>query len=293
MSILGWMIVLAAAISALVFYRRSTVPPVGDTPPPPNRALALAAALVALVTAVSLMNAAPPSVASLKPSYQTDFSRNPTPPWAFNNPGQVAWDPQNQRLLAKMKVGEGWYGVMPVDWGGGDEFRAEWDITLLRRDMGPGPFDPGAVAAVGMFDQSVSNIDDTDHVGGSSIIAAFGDTVRLRVSDVNLLVQSATGAPGEPAGNFTNKVQLGKTYHAVLTYDRRANIAALKVTDKQSGAPIAHLKVEDLRDMSSSINWFGVSMKGFSRNKDVQLPGHDKKGLFIDTAIDNVVYAQP
>jgi hypothetical protein len=202
----------------------------------------------------------------------------------FNNPGQVAWDAQNQRLLAKMKVGEGWYGVMPVDWNGGDAFRAEWDITILRRDAGPGPTDPGAVAAVGLFDLSISNIDDTDHVGGSSIIAAFGDTARLRVSDVNLLPRSAVG---------TEKVQLGKTYHALLTYDRRANTAALRVTDKQSGAALANLKVEDLRDLSSSINWFGVSMKGFSRNKDVQLPGHDKKGLFIDAAIDNVVYAQP
>jgi len=284
MSVLGWLIVIAAAISALVFYRRSTVPPVGGATPPPNRAIALASALVALIMAVYLLNAAPPSVADLKPTYQTDFSRDPTPPWVFNNPGQVAWDAKNQRLLAKMKVGEGWYGVMPVDWNGGDEFRAEWDITLLRRDAGPGPTDPGAVAAVGMFDSSISNIDDTDHVGGSSILAVFGDTVRLRVSDVNLLPKSDIG---------NKPVQIGKTYHAVLVYDRRANTASLDVTEKQSGASMAHLKVEDLRDLSSSINWFGVSMRGFSRNKDVKLPGHAKAGLFVDAAIDNVVYAQP
>ena len=293
MSVLGWLIVIAAAIAATVFYRRSTAPPVADAPAPPNRAYALASALVAVVVAVLLMNAAPPSIAALKPTYQTDFSRDPTPPWVFNNPGQVAWDPQHQQLLAKMKVGEGWYGVMPVDWSGGDEFRAEWDVTLLKRDAGPGPTDPGAVAAIGMFNSSISNIDDTDHVGGSSILAIFGDTVRLRVSDVNLLPQSATGAAGEPAGNFTNKVQIGKPYHAVLAYDRRANTAMLDVTDKQTHAPVAHLRVTDLRDLSSSINWFGVGMKGFSRNKDVKLPGHDKAGLFVDAAIDNVVYAQP
>ncbi len=284
MSILGWFVVAAAAITALVFYRRSTVPlPQGATQPP-NRAIALASALVAVALALYLLNAAPPSVASLKPTYQTDFSHDPTPPWVFNNPGQVSWDPAGQRVLAKMKVGEGWYGVMPVDWSGGDEFRAEWDITILRRDTGPAPTDPGAVAAVGMFDSSISNIDDTDHVGGSSIIAAFGDTVRLRVSDVNLLVKSDKGS---------EKVQLGTPYHAVLIYDRGTNTAALWVTEKQSGHPIAALRVEDLRDLSSSINWFGVSMKGFSHNKDVQLPGHAKKGLFIDAAIDNVVYAQP
>ncbi len=294
MSVLGWMIVVAAAITALIYYRRSTAPPPAGAHPegPPNRAIALGAALVAVALALYLLNAAPPSVAELKPTYQTDFSHDPTPPWAFNNPGQVAWDPKGQQLLAKMKVGEGWWGVMPVDWSG-DAFRAEWDITLLRRDAGPKPTDPGTVAAVGMFDGSLSNIDDTDHVGGSSIIAAFAEKVRLRVSDINLLVKSATGAPGEPAGNFSNKVEIGKPYHAVLTYDRRTNTAALRVTEKQTGQPIANLKAEDLRDLSSSINWFGVSMRGFSRNKDVQLRGHDKKGLFIDAAIDNVVYAQP
>jgi hypothetical protein len=284
MSVLGWPIVVAAAITALVFYRRSTVPPPEHAAPPPNRAIALGAAIVAVALATYLFTAAPPSAADLKPTYQTDFTGDPTPPWVFNVPSQVGWDAPNHRLLAKMKVGEGWYGVMPVDWNGGDAFRAEWDITILRRDAGPGPTDPGAVAAVGMFDSSISNIDDTDHVGGSSIIAAFGDTVRLRVSDVNLLPRSAVGA---------EKVQLGKTYHVVLTYDRRANTATLFVTDKQNGAPFANLRLEDLRDLSSSINWFGVSMKGFSRNKDVQLPGHEKKGLFIDAAIEHVVYAQP
>jgi hypothetical protein len=284
MSILGWLIVVAAAITAMVFYRRSTVSPPAPSTAPPNRAIALGAAIVAVALATYLFNAAPPSVADLKPTYQTDFSRDPTPPWVFNVPAQVGWDAPNHRLLAKMKVGEGWYGVMPVDWNGGDAFRAEWDITILRRDAGPLPTDPGAVGAVGLFDPSISNISDTDHIGGSSIIAAFGDTVRLLVSDVNLLPQSDSG---------TEKIQLGKTYHSVLTYDRRSNAATLRVTDRQSGAPFANLKVEDLRDLSSSINWFGVSMKGLSRNKDVQLPGHAKKGLFIDAAITNVIYAQP
>jgi hypothetical protein len=286
MSILGWLIVAAAAITAMVFYRRSTVPPPvpAGPAPPPNRAIALGAAIVAVALATYLFTAAPPSVADLQPTYQTDFSQDPTPPWVFNVPSQVGWDAANHRLLAKMKVGEGWYGVVPVDWNGGDAFRAEWDITILRRDAGPLPTDLGAVAAVGLFDSSISNIGDTDHVGGSSIIAAFGDTVRLMVSDINLLPRVASG---------TEKVRLGKPYHVVLTYDRRANIATLTVTDKQSGALIDNLKVEDLRDLSSSINWFGVTMKGFSRNKDVQLPGHEKKGLFIDAAITRVVYAQP
>jgi hypothetical protein len=282
MSILGWLIVAAAVVTAFVFYRRSTVPAREGAAPPPNRAIALTSAIVAVGLAAWLLAAAPPSVADLKPTLVETFDAEPKR-WVFNTPGQVAWDPQGKQLLAKMKVGEGWWGVVPVDWDG-DAFRAQWDITILRRDAGPEKTDPGAVAAVGMFDGSLSNIDDTDHVGGSSIIAAFGDRVRLRVSDVNLLPQSAKGAL---------PVEIGKTYHADLTYDRHVNTATLKVVEKQGGKSIADLRIEDLRDLSSSINWFGVSMKGFSRNKDVQLPGKDKKGLFIDAAIDNVLYAQP
>jgi len=288
MSILGWLIVAAAAVAAFVFYRRSTAPVRQGVTPPPNRAIALASALVAVGLATWLMNAATPSVADLKPSYTQDFSAEPKH-WVFNVPSQVGWDPQGKQLLAKMKVGEGWWGVVPVDWNaeGGDVFRGQWDITILKRDAGPNPKngDPGAVAAVGMFDNTISNIDDTDHVGGSSILAVFGDTVRLRVSDVNLLVKPATG--------LTSSVKIGKTYHADLAYDRHLNTATLKVVEKNGGKPVADLRVEDLRDLSSSINWFGVSMKGFSRNKDVQLPGVAKKGLFIDAAIDNIVYAQP
>jgi len=271
-----------------------TRPQSGTAPaaaPPPDRAIALAAAIVAVGLATYLFSAAPPSVASLKPIYAEDFASDPKR-WVFNNPGQVGWDQQGQRLLAKMKVGEGWYGVVPVDWNG-DAFRAEWDITILKRDVDP-DFDPkrdagkdntlpGAVAAVGMFDGSISNIDDTDHVGGGSIMAAFGDTVRLRVSDVNQLVKSATGG----------KVEVGKPYHCVLTYDRSGNTATLNVAEKEGNRTIADLKLEDLRDLSSSIGWFGVSMKGFSRNKTKTARGATTAGLFIDAAIDNVSYAQP
>ncbi len=284
MQVFGWLIVIAAVITAFVFYRRSQAPPAsgGATPPPPNRAIALGSAFVAVAGALWLFLAAPPSVANLQPKLVENFTSEPKL-WAFNVPGQVGWDEKGGRLLAKMKVGEGWWGVVPVDWEG-DAFRAEWDITVLKRDLDPDNAGPGAVAAVGMFDGSLSNIDDTDHVGGSSLLAVFGDTVRLRVSDVNLLVKSASG---------TASVEIGKTYHAVLAYDRHANTAGLQVTDKESGAKIADLRIEDLRDLSSSIHWFGVSMKGFSRNKDKFARGSTTKGLFIDAAIDNVIYAQP
>jgi hypothetical protein len=285
MSILGWLVVVAAVIVSYVFYQRSSAPPRQGAAPQPNRAIALASAIVAVGLATWLFNMAPPSVADLKPTYTEDFNTEPKR-WIFNVPTQVGWDPQGKQLLAKMKVGEGWWGVVPVDWdaAGGDVFRVQWDITILKRDAGPQKRDPGAVAGVGMFDSSISNVDDTDHVGGSSILAVFGDTVRLRVSDVNLLVKSARG---------TLPVEIGKPYHADLSYDRHLNTAALKVVEKDTGKPIADLRIEDLRDLSSSINWFGVSMKGFSHNKDVKLPGKDKAGLFIDAAIDNVVYAQP
>jgi hypothetical protein len=285
MQILGWLIVVAAVIIAYVYYRRSTAPvPPSAGSPPPNRAIALGAGIVAVALALYLFTAAPPSIADLKPKIDEKFASDPTErTWHFNVPGQVGWDPQNQRLLAKMKVGEGWYGVAPVDWEG-DAFWAEWDITILSRDKDPQGAGPGAVAAVGMYDNTISNIDDTDHVGGSSILAVFGDTVRLRVSDINLLVKSDVGKTA---------LQTGKTYHARLAYDRRASTAWLQVTEKDSGAKVADLKIEDLRDLSASIEWFGVSMKGFNRNKTKRVPGRDKDGLFIDAAIDNVVYAQP
>jgi hypothetical protein len=283
MQVLGWLIVVAAVITAFVFYRRSTVPARQGAPPRPNRAIALAAALVAVALALYLFSAAPPSLASLKPTLVQNFNSDPTRQWYFNVPAQVGWDQKSGRLLAKMKVGEGWYGVMPVDWNG-DAFRAEWDITILSRDVDPNHDGPGAVAAVGMYDNSISNIDDTDHVGGSSILAVFGDTVRLRVSDINLLPKSALG---------TQPVRIGKTYHAALDYDRRMNTATLNVVENDTKKSIADLKLEDLRDLSSTIDWFGVSMKGFSRNKGKRVPGRDHDGLFIDAAIDNVVYAQP
>jgi len=284
MQVFGWLIVVAAVITAYVFYRRSTAPVRQGAPaPPPNRAIALVAALVAVALALYLFNIAPPSVAALKPTLVEKFDQDPTRHWHFNVPGQVGWDQPNGRLLAKMKVGEGWYGVMPVDWEG-DAFRADWDITILRRDADPDNAGPGAVAGVGMFDSSISNIDDTDHVGGSSIMAAFGDTVRLRVSDINLMPKWDNGkAP----------VEIGKPYHATLAYDRHENTATLKVVEKDTGKSIADLRIEDLRDLSSNIDWFGVSMKGFSRNKGKRVRGRDKDGLFIDAAIDNVSYAQP
>jgi hypothetical protein len=286
MSIFGWLIVIAAVITAYVFYRRSTAPPPSGTAAAsaaPNRAIALGAAIVAVGLATYLFAAAPPSAADLTPTFTEVFSSDPTNKrWVFNNPGQVGWDQQGGRLLAKMKVGEGWYGVVPVDWSG-DVFRAEWDITILKRDADPQNAGPGAVAAVGMYDGTISNIDDTDHVGGGSIIAAFGDTVRLRISDVNQLVKSATGM----------KVEIGKPYHAVLTYDRHGNVATLQVVEREGNRSIANLRLEDLRDLSSSIAWFGVSMKGFSRNKTKRARGATVDGLFIDAAIDNVSYAQP
>lgn len=284
MQILGWLIVVAAVVTAFVYYRRSTAPAPPSAPsPPPNRAIALGAAIVAVVLSLYLFSAAPPSVADLQPTLQEDFADDPTDRWHFNVPGQVGWDEQNGRLLAKMKVGEGWYGVVPVDWEG-DAFWAEWDITILSRDKDPDNAGPGAVAAVGLFDNTISNIEDTDHVGGSSILAVFGDTVRLRVSDLNLLVKSDVGK---------TPLEIGKTYRARLAYERRANTAWLTVVEKESGAKVADLKIKDLRDLNANIDWFGVSMKGFNRNKLKQVPGRDKAGLFIDAAIDNVKYAQP
>src|SRR5437763_16641832 len=120
MSIFGWLIVIAAVITAYVFYRRSTATPAAGTTPAsaaPDRAIALAAAIVAVGLATYLFAAAPPSAAELKPTYTETFSAEPKR-WVFNNSGQVGWDQKEGRLLAKRKVGEGWYGVLTVAWTG-------------------------------------------------------------------------------------------------------------------------------------------------------------------------------
>src|SRR5205823_6147143 len=86
MSILGWLIVAAAVVTAFVFYRRSTVPAGEGAAPPPHRAIALASAIVAVGLAAWLLAAAPPSVADLKPSLVETFDTEPKL-WVFNNPG--------------------------------------------------------------------------------------------------------------------------------------------------------------------------------------------------------------
>ena len=92
---------------------------------------------------------------------------------------------------------------------------------------------------------------------------------------------------------IAGKVEIGKPYRCTLTYDRHENIATLKVVEKGATRSIADLRIEDLRDLNSSIAWFGVSMKGFSRNKGKTARGATTAGLFIDAAIDDVSYAQP
>src|SRR5438132_14277465 len=82
MSILGWLIVAAAVITAFVFDRRSTVPAREGAAPPPNRAIALASAIVAVGLAAWLLAAAPPSVADLKPTRVDTFATAPTR-WLF------------------------------------------------------------------------------------------------------------------------------------------------------------------------------------------------------------------
>ncbi|MBM3457625.1 MAG: hypothetical protein FJX77_03705, partial [Armatimonadetes bacterium] len=150
----------------------------------------------------------------------------------------IHWD--GDALVADLEAGSGRYGVFPVDWEA-NRFEAEWDLTITHLDRQQDPLqltEGGAVrthrrtrldyasCAIGLMDQNVANIDDRDHVSGSAIQACFSDDIRLRASDANFLVRTASAAesgkkdldldfkPGTPIA-----VALNLKYHCKLTYD--------------------------------------------------------------------------
>jgi hypothetical protein len=144
-----------------------------------------------------------------------------------------------------------------VDWDA-DAFRAEWDITVTSLPV-------KSVIAVGLCDAAVANIDDTDHVGGSTIQAVFApDDIRLRAADTNLLARSdSMGLRGEA------KVppQMGTTYHCVLGYEDVTDTATLQVFEQGSQAPLLSLQVPDLRDFSPNMSWLAITVNGYNKLK--------------------------
>jgi hypothetical protein len=216
---------------------------------------------------------------TLRLAGEWSFDRNPDDWLIAGGPDNVRWDESSGRLYAKLEVGSGRRACVPVDWNA-DAFRAEWDLTIVS-------LPPKSVIAVGLCDGAVANIDDTDHVAGSTIQAIFApDDIRLRAADTNLLTKSdSMGLRGLPKA----PPQVGKTYRCVLTYVDVTNTATLEVFEEGSQTPLfqmpqqvdrqdqaldpgsskpsGRLQVEDLRDFSPNMSWFAITVNGYNKQK--------------------------
>jgi hypothetical protein len=276
---LGW-ILLIGGIAGLVWALRARGAAAAaagrdGAPPAPtrNHYLGVVGALVVglwLVAAGSGATGLP-----ARPSHSWDFGQDPG--WLINNTGAIQWDQGSGQLKLHLEPGAGAYGVAPVDWDA-DAFRAEFDIQVTSINS------PLAVIGIGLFDGSISNIDDRDHVGGSTIQASFGDDIRLRVSDTNLLSRSDSMREQQ---KDPIKLDPGKTYHAALGYNRRLDTATLLVSEKGNNQPLVDLKVEELKDFTPNVAYFGVSIKGYNKGKDL-----DPKPA-ADAVVDNIQFFQP
>jgi hypothetical protein len=272
---LGWLALLAAAALGYWYARQRTEG--GATRRPEEVAQErsrLVSAIVVGVLGVLFLAIGSQARPALKLTHNWDFQKDPQ--WLkVGGDDRVAWDPSSGRYHARLEVGSGHYAGAPVDWNA-SAFRAEWDITLVA-------LPEKSVIAVGLCDGSVSNIDDTDHVGGSTIQATFvPDDVRLRTSDTNLIVRSDSmklrGTPGV-------KLEIGKTYHCVLGYEDATDTATLQISEVGAATPLVTLQVPDLRDFSPNVSYLAVTVKGYNRFK-AEKPT-------AECYIDNVRFYQP
>jgi hypothetical protein len=271
---LGWLAIIAAA--ALGYYylqQREQSGPAKRPEEVAQRRRPLMGAIVAALAGVLLLVVGSQARPALKQTYATDFSTNPE--WLAAGGDNAKWDEQGQRFYTKLEVGSGRYGAVPVDWNGG-AFRAEWDITITALPA-------KSTIAVGLCDPSLANIDDTDHVGGSTIQATFNpEDVYLRTADTNLVERSdSLGLQMKPK----LKVETGKTYHCVLLYEDVTDTAALQVSEQGATTPLVSLKVEDLGDFSPNASYFAVTVRGYNRFK-AEKPT-------AECTIDNVRFFQP
>lgn len=315
-SFLGWVLVAAAVWMLISAFRR----PVETAEQPASRRQGfnrgyLVGALASLVVGLGL--AFWPSIALARLTAE-DVSRKDM--WVMNpatsETAPIHWD--GNALVADMEAGSARYAVYPVDWEA-NRFEAAFDITFTQIDL-PGqeiPIKEGdkaspttrmhkrtnldmAAVTVGLMDQNIANIDDRDHVSGSAVEACFSDDIRLRASDANYIVRTSSSTesgkekidpffkPGEPI-----PVQLNKKYHCVLTYDGRNNQATLAVTGDQVNI---ERKLEDLKDFTNSVTWFGISVRGYNRFDKKLDPTKPDNGYVRPTAkfrLENLTYSQP
>lgn len=274
-TLLGW-ILLLGGIGGLFWYRNkrhAAVEAAGKpgAPPVPSRNQ-FWGTLAAMAVGIWLVAAGAGATARLSQTHAWNFDKEEH--WLNNKPAAIKVE--NGALHVHLESGAGAYAVAPVDWNA-DAFRAEFDIQVVSLNT------PDAVIGVGLFDGSISNIEDRDHTGGSSIQASFGSDVRLRVSDTNLLSRSDSMSEREKP---PIKLEPGKTYHAILGYNRRIDTATLELRDS-GGAEVVKLFVEELKDFTPNVAYFGVSIKGYNKNKDA-----DPKPT-ADAVLDNIRFLQP
>jgi len=315
-SFFGWVIVGVAAWLIYSAFRRpdpaaaaaGAEPARGGT----NRA-ALWGGIVALVLGLGM--AFSPALANARLSPQKTSRKDL---WVINPAAgpeaPIRWE--GNTLVADLESGSGRYAVLPVDWNA-TRFQAEWDMTFSRLDLPgeeltlmaggkPQPYKRSrldfASVCVGLMDPSAANIDDRDHVSGSAIQACFSDDIRLRASDANFIVRTASA---EESGkekydrNFRKgepfRIELGKKYHCALAYEDSANAATLTVSD-ETRRPLVQRRLEDLKDFTNSLAWFGVSIRGYNRfdkkldatKKDT---GYTRPRAVVQ--IENIQYLQP
>jgi hypothetical protein len=281
---LGWLALLAAAALGYWYARQRTEG--GATRRPEEIAQErsrLVSAIVVGVVGLLLLAIGSQARPTLKLTYATDFQKDPQ--WLkVGGDDRVGWDASSGRYHAKLEVGSGHYACVPVDWDA-NAFRAEWDMTVTALPEKPvGAAKAMSVIAVGLCDGSISNIEDTDHVGGSTIQATFTpDDIHLRTSDTNLIVRSdSMKLRGAREGV---KVEMGKTYHCVLGYEDATDTAALQVSEAGSTSPLVSLQVPDLRDFSPNVSYLSITVKGYNRFK----PEKQTSECYID----NVRFYQP
>jgi hypothetical protein len=280
---LGWLALLAAAALGYWYARQRTEG--GATRRPAEIAQErsrLVSAIVVGVVGVLFLVIGSQARPALRLTYATDFQKDPQ--WLkVGGDDRLGWDPSSGRYHAKLEVGSSHYACVPVDWDA-SAFRVEWDMTLTALPEKPvGVARAQSVIAIGLCDGSVSNIEDTDHVGGSSIEATFTpDDVHLRTSDTNLIARSDSnklrGGPGV-------KLQVGKTYHCVLGYEDATDAATLQVYEAGASTPLVSLAVPDLRDFSPNVSYLAVTVKGYNRFKPEKMTS--------ECYIDNVRFYQP
>jgi len=328
---LGWVLVIGGAILLVLALRRPKRAPAGSAAAANEtadfarrrRQLTLGA-IAGLVIGGYLLVSTTLARAHLRPrdlSHPDDWVRSHTDDRIEVLPGP--------EIRATLEVGSNVYAVIPVDWNA-DRFRAEWDLILTRLDVRerqpePGE-DPGpnstivterASIAIGLMDQNAASIDDRDHVGGSGLQACFSDDIRLRGSDVNNLLKTASSDESgktivpkdfRPRPRVDLRPYLHQPLHCVLEYDGDYDTARLRVTTADQRV-LADLRLEDLRDFTNTVQWFGITVKGYNRwskqaeyawnrrNAELKRRGLPDQGPYpkprAECVIRNLRYSQP